>query len=89
MTAARWTGEHWYDRAACRGVSVELFYSDREADIAEAVRICRGCPVRDRCLQVAIEHQEAFGVWGGTPERPRRRVYRRLQRETTAQSDAA
>jgi WhiB family redox-sensing transcriptional regulator len=37
--------------------------------------VCAGCPVRERCLDYAIEHVE-IGVWGGTSERERRGMRR-------------
>lgn len=36
-----------------------------------AVAVCRACPVREVCLEYALEHGE-LGVWGGTTERERR-----------------
>ena len=73
--------ETWMDRAACRGLDVEVFYSTDEADNRAAIRICRQCPVRGECFAAAMTGREAFGVWGGTLESQRRRVFRREQRE--------
>lgn len=54
---------------------------DRQDLQAQAVRVCRSCPLRQRCLQVAEETEAGwsrdrrYGVWGGlTP-------YRRWQRD--------
>ena len=66
----------WMQRAACRGLDVELFYSPDVETAREAVRVCRACPVRRECLETAILSEEQFGVWGGTLERPRRRLLR-------------
>ncbi len=71
----------WQQRAACRGLDVELFYSTEEDDLRAAVRVCRTCPVRRECLTSAMTSEELFGVWGGTLEHQRRRVFRREQRE--------
>jgi WhiB family redox-sensing transcriptional regulator len=30
-----------------------------------ALNICRYCPVRDLCLDYAIQHKENQGIWGG------------------------
>ena len=73
--------ESWMDSAACRGLDVEVFYSMAEADNRAAIRVCRQCPVRGECFQAAMNGREAFGVWGGTLETQRRRVFRREQRE--------
>lgn len=48
--------------ANCIG-ETETMFSDRL--IKEAKRICLGCPVRSECLQWALTHQEAWGVWAG------------------------
>jgi WhiB family redox-sensing transcriptional regulator len=38
--------------------------------------VCRGCVVREDCLEFAIANGEKFGIWGGMSERERRRVRR-------------
>ncbi|MEV7187753.1 WhiB family transcriptional regulator [Kitasatospora sp. NPDC093102] len=87
--------EHeWLPSASCRVVDPELFFpSGREtasrADEEAAKRICRGCPVREPCLAVAIRGQEQIGVWGGMTTAERRRLAveaRRLQ--TLGQEEA-
>lgn len=40
---------------------------------AHAVAVCFGCPVRNECLQLALEIGMP-GTWGGTSERQRRRM---------------
>ena len=74
--------QSWRNRAACQGVSTDVFYpvSDEDADVAKA--ICEQCPVREPCLEFAITEREREGVWGGTTERERRRIVR--QRRKTA-----
>jgi WhiB family redox-sensing transcriptional regulator len=66
----------WMLHGACRD-DPDLFYPDRGGDIRKAKRICRGCPVRQPCLDYALERGERFGVWGGLSERERRRLRRR------------
>jgi len=70
----------WGQLAACRGSDLELFYSLDEADQEQALAICRTCPVIAECLDHAMTHREAFGVWGGTRETERRRIFRRERR---------
>jgi WhiB family transcriptional regulator, redox-sensing transcriptional regulator len=70
----------WQDRALCRSASLELFYSLEEADTRRALALCERCEVRAPCLAFAMEHREHFGVWGGTTERERRRIFRRERR---------
>ncbi len=38
----------------------------------QAKRLCGSCPVRVLCLAFAVEHGEAFGVWGGLNPEERR-----------------
>jgi len=69
--------EHrWQDRANCLGVDPDLFFPERGASTREAKTVCRGCEVRENCLEYAIDHSEKFGIWGGLSERERRRVRR-------------
>lgn len=76
--------ERWVDRAACRGASVELFYSTEEDDVRRALSICAECPVRLPCRARAMAEREVFGVWGGTTEAERRRIFRRQRRKPAA-----
>ena len=54
----------------------EAFFPEKGGSTREAKRICAACPVRDDCLQYALENDERFGIWGGLSERERRRAKR-------------
>jgi WhiB family redox-sensing transcriptional regulator len=43
----------------------ELFFADRQAELALARDLCARCPVLDLCLAGALEREEPHGVWGG------------------------
>ncbi len=43
----------------------ELFFSELASELAEAQLICSACPVRERCLQLALQENLEWGVWGG------------------------
>lgn len=77
----------WYDEAACRGLDVELFYAQEAT--STALRVCATCPVRGVCHETAMNEREAFGVWGGTPENQRRRIFRREDRQRRREQRAA
>jgi WhiB family redox-sensing transcriptional regulator len=64
----------WKSEAACRGHTALMFSTD-PVDVAIAVALCRGCPVREPCLDEALA-TGAEGVWGATtePERVALRV---------------
>lgn len=70
------TDPRWFPDAACRGVDPTLFHPRRgENDNIDAARaICAECPVRDDCLEYALERRERHGVWGGRSENERRRI---------------
>lgn len=46
----------------------------------ETALICKGCPVVDKCLEVAIHNGEQYGIWGGTTPEQRRRLLPPKQR---------
>jgi WhiB family transcriptional regulator, redox-sensing transcriptional regulator len=64
----------------CRSHSdPDLWFEDVTEDIA--VKICRGdgvgqlpCPIREVCLQFALDTQQIMGVWGGFTADQRRVV---------------
>ena len=53
-----------------------IFFPETGSGVAEARRLCRGCPVKDECLDYALAANEHYGVWGGASERERRRLRR-------------
>lgn len=73
----------WHKHAACLDSSSDLFFMEIEnaatnkQRIKEAKEICEVCPVRNACLQQAIDNGEGFGVWGGMTSRERAKVRRR------------
>ena len=66
----------WKSRANCLGVDPDLFFPERGASTREAKEVCRGCVVREDCLEYALVNGEKFGIWGGLSERERRRIRR-------------
>lgn len=72
----------WHERAACTDEDLSLFFapnyfekqSVKRAREAKAKLICRGCPVRDACLEFGMAASEGHGVWGGLNERERRQL---------------
>lgn len=67
----------WAAYASCRDADPEMFFPREPGDATAAIRVCNGCPVRDECLDWALEMRISYGVWGGTTERERRRMLRR------------
>ena len=66
----------WQRYANCLGVDPDLFFPERGASTKEAKSVCKGCVVREDCLEYALANGEKFGIWGGLSERERRRIRR-------------
>jgi hypothetical protein len=56
-------------------------YGDTTDFYAEAREICNTCPMKDACLEYAMEHRIRFGMFGGQTPIERRRVERRDRRK--------
>ena len=74
----------WQAQANCMGVDPDLFFPERGASTREAKEVCRGCVVREDCLEYALGSGEKFGIWGGMSERERRRLRRARAMERRA-----
>jgi len=79
----------WQRQANCMGVDPDLFFPERGASTREAKEVCRGCVVREDCLEFALANGEKFGIWGGLSERERRKIRRRRALERRAANAAA
>ena len=64
----------WTDHAACKGMDSSIFFAERgdTTMVRRARKICDTCPVKQPCLEFALEHNEKIGYWGGTTPRQRR-----------------
>ena len=76
-----WDREGWRDAAACHQSDASLFFPTGTTGVAveqilAAKAVCRMCPVRDSCLEFALESNQEAGIWGGTDEDERRRLRR-------------
>jgi WhiB family redox-sensing transcriptional regulator len=79
----------WFDDAACRDTDTIVFFPTSDAQAAEAKAICASCPVREECLEHALETRPADGVWGGLTAIERHRVLRRRQKAARKARTAA
>lgn len=68
----------WMKDGLCASSTVEpdtWFGEPGEPDYHQkakvAKRICSACPIKDLCLQYAIDNNERFGIWGGMTMRER------------------
>lgn len=83
----------WRERAACQGMSLDLFYgpdSGRETPEEKVVRearakaACHGCPVRADCLEERLRRRDRYGIHGGLNEDEYASALRRWQRRAAA-----
>ena len=70
----------WYERAACRGLDVALFFPEvghaGVRRVAAAKQVCGRCSVSRECLAEALVMGQQHGVWGGLTPRERQRLAR-------------
>ena len=76
--AKHWSGD-WRNRAACLFHDTELWFERKDyRKINRAKAICRACPVKDQCLEYALETRPEYGIFGGeTPSKRRQLVKER------------
>ena len=83
MTATG-TVTDWRSAGACLSADPDLFFPMSagawDKQIARAKTICAGCRVRQQCLDFAVTHDQAYGIWGGTTPEDRQRERRRRRR---------
>lgn len=82
----------WQMRARCAGIYIrsetyDPFYStDRGGNRSPvnpylvALAFCKECPVRQQCLDHALNERESYGVWGGTTPDERATMLRRRRK---------
>jgi WhiB family transcriptional regulator, redox-sensing transcriptional regulator len=75
----------WRAAGACLSADPDLFFpiaggAPSAAQQAKALRICDRCPVRQECLDFAMQMGEMQGIWGGTTPDERIRTRRRRSR---------
>lgn len=86
-------GLAWLARAACAGLDPaeadRLFFRSPKSGRL----LCRGCPVREECLEYALDQgddDDSDGVYGGTTKGERARIrYQRASRALTREDALA
>ena len=85
MTDAAVVDRTWQMKGLCRGNHSYLFFppstverkDERERREIKAKAICSVCPVKEDCLEFALEIKEPYGIWGALTETERRQVLAR------------
>ena len=67
----------WMEQGACRGFDAEQFFPDVGAPRSQTrfivEQFCNVCPVKQSCLNFALDNYE-LGIWGGTTTRKRKDI---------------
>jgi WhiB family transcriptional regulator, redox-sensing transcriptional regulator len=71
----------WRSRAICRDTDPDLFFpigttGHALVQIDRAKEVCGMCPVKNDCLDYALETNQDSGIWGGLDEEQRRNIRR-------------
>ena len=79
-------GEDWRAGAACTDIDPSYFFPDeRRPPPPWVLEVCRRrCPVRDECLNFALDVCEDIGWFGGVSPVERRKLRRLRRAELTA-----
>lgn len=77
---SRWFGwPDWMLEGACRDIDrtdLDRWFFAPSNDTAAAEKakaVCQFCPVKDKCLEYALERPDV-GIWGGTTQAERREM---------------
>jgi WhiB family redox-sensing transcriptional regulator len=76
----------WTADALCAQTDPALFFPKKGGSTREAKAVCTSCPVRQECLDYALDYEShnhpgadtraPHGIWGGLTERERRALLR-------------
>lgn len=78
------TGEEYFDDG-----TIWAAFGDTDPYYEEARSICDRCPIKEGCLDHALENKERWGMWGGLTPIERRRIERKERRDRLKQRRAA
>lgn len=72
---------HWMKQAACTGPDMDaetwfpvVHTPGWQEQLTRAKEICARCPVRQECLEYALDTGQRAGVWGGLSEKERQEL---------------
>jgi WhiB family redox-sensing transcriptional regulator len=72
----------WWADAACAGADPDWFFPEKRDPwkVANAKRVCNGCPVLEPCRDYAMPKRLLDGIWGGLTAGERDRLRRANRR---------
>lgn len=74
----------WMKQAACSGAPEHFFFPGSGGTYDKGKAICAGCPVREECLEFAIETPCEDGLYGGLTYKERQALVKSERREVAA-----
>jgi WhiB family transcriptional regulator, redox-sensing transcriptional regulator len=79
----------WREAGACLTADPDLFFPVAVGEasgqqVSRALGICADCPVKQQCLEFAMQTREPAGIWGGTTPEERIKVLRSRNRRSRA-----
>lgn len=77
------TPTDWMQDGLCAQTDPAIFFPEGVGNaittqVKEAKKVCRRCPVKDACLEWALDTGQSAGVWGGLSEDERAPMRRDL-----------
>jgi hypothetical protein len=57
--------DEWKDRALCAQADPEEWFPEKGGSTRQAKKVCGRCPVRQECLDEALENHDFHGIRGG------------------------
>ena len=79
----------WMATGNCNNHPPAVFFPSDGVGVETAKEICSSCPVKEECLDYALEHRVDHGVWGATSERQRRRILKARRAEQAREAATA
>jgi WhiB family redox-sensing transcriptional regulator len=86
--------DDWMAMARCAETDPDSFFPEKGGSTRPAKAVCRGCEVREECLEFALAHSGpedvgSWGIWGGlsAPERDALLRERGLPQQAPRQRD--
>lgn len=74
----------WMKQAECSGAPEHYFFPGSGGTYDKGKAICAGCPVRQECLEFAIETPCEDGLYGGLTYKERQALVRERKTEVAA-----
>lgn len=66
------SSEAWMLEGICRNIDPDLWFPDAGGSTRAPISMCQRCPVKQRCLDYAMDNEIEYGVWGGTSNKQRK-----------------